>query len=305
VEPTQCYSQNHTDPLVIPTRLGAPVTFIWNARADAAISDDARIRIVMAQSSATAATNRARAVAVSPPFRVRATSCLWPQDATISPVTVPRGIPQEFVAYAQASGLVAFDWDFGNGVLARGQRVSHTFPHDGVYPVRLTVRGQPCPTTRPLATTVMVKVGTGLFSLYLPVVQGGGGSATAAGRQEEEAPAAPDLPPAADEQIEVVAPLQVGQPPPPVTDLAGLIRPDSTILTWNLPADRVQVAGHRVYRSLGGEFVRLARLGATAASYRDPGVTCGAAYFVTTFGPGGESPASTQTFYTLPCEGAD
>jgi len=276
--PTASFSATQ---LITPTRLGTPVTFVWNARADAAISEHALIRVTLLQARPKGSTNRASVAAISPPFRVRATACEWPNTASLKPTVVERALtPVEFIGSVQATGLVTFEWDFGDGNKGVGQRTYHQYAHDGTYPVTLTVTGQPCPVTRPLVITTNVRVGTGISPtrLYLPVIYGGG--APAAVRSTEVAP------------------------PPPVTNLMGDERANGTILSWDPPVDAGAVTAYRIYRQIGdGEFVRLARLSAGSTSYRDAAVHCGALYFVTAVGPGGESAASNQTFYTSSCTG--
>jgi hypothetical protein len=280
VKPAECDTQAQAEPSIIPTRLGTPVTFVWNARADAAISEHALIRVTLVQARPTGSTNRASVAAISPPFRVRATSCEWPHTASLKPTVVERALtPVEFVGSVRATGLVTFEWDFGDGNKGVGQRTYHQYAHDGTYPVTLTVTGQPCPVTRPLVMTTNVRVGTGISPtrLYLPVIYGGGA-------------------PAAARSTEVT--------PPPVTTLTGAERANGTVLSWDPPVDAGAVTAYRVYRQIGdGDFVRLARLSAGSTSYRDAGIHCGALYFVTAVGPGGESAASNQTFYTSSCTG--
>ena len=165
-------------------RQGVSHTFLWNARADQAISDDVRFRITAIPhlgplNGALSATHqggwsqRAIASAVSPPFRVRGVSCAWPRGLSVnlSPAYPQAGEEIRFEAIlAQASGSLDYIWDFGDGSpLAFGPVVHHTYADNTAYQLTLTVRSSPCPIVRELTTALGVAVG-GAVKIYLPIV---------------------------------------------------------------------------------------------------------------------------------------
>ncbi|MBN1139179.1 MAG: VCBS repeat-containing protein, partial [Anaerolineae bacterium] len=154
-------------------RLGQEATFVWDAVADAAISDDARFRISVIPYNPSGPVQRAMTSAVSPPFRIRGTSCIWPRDPAIA-VSDPHPDPGESVSFegsvAEASGILTFTWDFGDGSTAVGQVVEHAYGSDGIYAVRLTVRSEPCPIYKEVFANLAIPVGTGVPNIFLPVV---------------------------------------------------------------------------------------------------------------------------------------
>ena len=50
------------------------------------------------------------------------------------------GVPIQFTGAASTGSNLAFVWDFGGGITARGVVVQHVFATPGVFPVTLTVR---------------------------------------------------------------------------------------------------------------------------------------------------------------------
>ncbi len=73
-----------TLPTTRTLRLGKSASFLWNAVADEAISDDARFRITVAFQHTTGPEDTLQSSAISPPFRVRATTCAWPESPAIA-----------------------------------------------------------------------------------------------------------------------------------------------------------------------------------------------------------------------------
>ncbi|MGD8626692.1 MAG: FG-GAP-like repeat-containing protein, partial [Anaerolineae bacterium] len=161
------------NPTTTTLRLGQSATFLWDAVADAAISDNARFRISTIQQNGTDPAQRGTIRAISPPFRVRGTTCVWPRDPAIE-VSIPTPEPGQTVrlagTVAEASGILTYTWDFGDGSSDRGQVVYHTFYNNGTYPVKLTVRSEPCPLAKEVSVTRLLVVGSGIPSIYLPFV---------------------------------------------------------------------------------------------------------------------------------------
>jgi hypothetical protein len=284
---------------------GQPYTFLWNAGTDKALSDEAqfRIRVINHLGSLNqpipappirraGLSQRGYISAISPPFRVRALTCFWPDNPMIQ-TTSPysRNVPLQFKgAIEQGSGPITFTWNFGN-VITNGQVTQHTFTANGTYSVVMTVTGAACPIARSLVTTQSVVIGTGVPDklTYLPWIQKTGVATTAV-----ELPALTDfelniVPGAPDQILNLSGSFQAGGP---------------THLAWQSNPITNQILGYRVYRSLQGSsaFKRLADLPATVTSYTDTGITCGAAYFVTAYNQAGESLPSTSSYFTWPCQ---
>ncbi|MBI5879551.1 MAG: DUF11 domain-containing protein [Chloroflexi bacterium] len=173
-------------PFTQTTRLGQSGTFIWNAAADQAISDDARFRVRVVHSDRVGPLQRSSSTAISPPFRVIGTTCRWPTDPSIIAVP-PNGLPDigspwQFAGTVQeGSGVLTYYWDFGDGTpMQLGQFASHTYVVTGTYTIRMLVVGEPCPVARDAAALLTVRPGGGapIFTTYLPLIQRG--SVTAA-----------------------------------------------------------------------------------------------------------------------------
>ncbi len=167
-----------TGPTSTTTRLGTPATFVWDALKDKAISDNARFRVRVAPLLNVGPVQRASSVAVSPPFSIRGTSCVWPSNPfmLVIPTAPTPGVAASFIGGVSAgTGALTYTWDFGGGSLVNGQVAQHTFPANGSFPVTLTVSGEACPLTRPVILTQYIPVGTGQPNpmIYLPLVANG------------------------------------------------------------------------------------------------------------------------------------
>ncbi|MBX2997505.1 MAG: VCBS repeat-containing protein [Caldilineaceae bacterium] len=279
--------------VVTPTRLGIEQTFLWNARADRAISENALFRVVLAQPDRVGPVNRSVAAAVSPPFRVRATSCRWPTNLRIihTPENPDVGESVRFVASIQASGSLSITWNFGDGSTTAGVMVNHTFARDGTYPVSVSVLGEACPTARRQSLSVPVVVGSGVNPIFLPLVMAQGVNA---GRQTADDPV-----PSSQSPISV--------PQSPVTGFAG-VQPTgrSITLRWDPPPTLDGITGYRLYASPDGvTFEPSAEIGRDRVTYRVASPPCGSAYFITVIGDAGESAASDGAFYAIPCTGGN
>jgi uncharacterized repeat protein (TIGR01451 family) len=162
------------NPVTMPNRLGGEATFLWNAQADQAISDDVRFRVSVIHQDLTGPVQRASASATSPPFRVRATTCVWPTGPSISVDPAHPDPGQEVIfegAVLEGSHELTFTWDFGDGSPPQnGQLVRHEYAWSGVYEVKMGVTSQPCPVVRVVTTTHTVVVGTGFRPIFLPIV---------------------------------------------------------------------------------------------------------------------------------------
>ncbi|MEM7530893.1 MAG: FG-GAP-like repeat-containing protein [Chloroflexota bacterium] len=65
------------------SRLGIEGVFHWNAVTDQAISDEARFRVTAIHTNPSGIAHRILTRGVSPPFRVRGTTCIWPESPKI------------------------------------------------------------------------------------------------------------------------------------------------------------------------------------------------------------------------------
>ncbi len=171
-------------PITMTTGVGTSGMFLWNAVADQAISDNARFRIGIVDSNQAGPVQRASSSTISPPFRVRATTCIWPEDLSVLPqpatstggsgsgieYTVAANTSIEFIGRVlKGTGTLTYTWNFGNGDTAVGQKVSAQFSN-GIHTMQVRVIGEPCPIARPRAESITLKVGTGHADLYLPMV---------------------------------------------------------------------------------------------------------------------------------------
>jgi hypothetical protein len=283
--------------------------FEWQAGEDLtspgqAASDDVRFRISTAHQNKNGRVQRARTSAVSPPFRVRNLSCVWPEDAWIvPPSSITAGVEAMFEGWvAQAgssgpSGQVFFSWDFGDGnpPPTTGWLMPHTYETDGTYVITLMVTETPCPVDRSTFATTTVTVRAAptaamTRTVYLPIILKSGVSSGSIGTPVPETG---------------VLRLDIGpESPAQVTGLVGGAQPgEGTTLHWRLnPADD-GVLGYRIYRSSVETpgFRRLAAVPATVSAYTDRAAACGYAYFVTAYNAQGESLPSTSSYYSPPC----
>ncbi|MGB5047726.1 MAG: FG-GAP-like repeat-containing protein [Caldilineaceae bacterium] len=268
---------------VVPTRLGQEYAFVWNAQADAAISENARFRISLIQSDNVGPVQQGSISAVSPPFRVRGTSCVWPRGLSFR-VSKSSPNPQEVVAYTglltEGTGVMTFTWDFGDGSdPISGQRINHTYLYGGTYNVRITATGVACPIGRSITITGMVKVGTGVAPLFLPIIANRTGALAASASA-------------------------LVSPPGPVGKFSGETEGDNLRLVWAAPTTGGPVNGYRVYASRGGgPFQPVAVTSGERTDFQLTGQSCGAAWLVTAVGPGGEGPDSLQSYLSPPCGG--
>lgn len=133
----------------------------WNARADGAVSDSARIRITLIHGKRAGPVQRALTSTTSPPFRVRATTCSWPANPTITitPSDPAVGERVQFEGKIDPGGIGSFrfHWDLGPAEKT-GQSVYYPYESSGTYTVTLTVTGEDCPLTRPVVATELLDV---------------------------------------------------------------------------------------------------------------------------------------------------
>lgn len=277
---------------------GTPARLTWDATADGTIGDYIQFRITVVNNKPAGPIQYAISRAVSPPFRLRTISCVWPADPTIT--TKVNGVVTTTVAVSQTmnfaagisagTGVMTFTWHFGNGDTGIGQNnVPYAYALAGVYPITLTVVGQPCPTTREVQTNTLVTVlGTGSpplppgtsLSVYLPLV-------VKAGVQSTRVAYDPSMP-------------KPGQ----VTGLSGWIQDDQTILEWTPRPAEEAVVEYWIYRSPRTGLVSFDLSGsvpAKANSFADLTAACGYMYYVTALNAGGESLPSVTSYISQPC----
>jgi uncharacterized repeat protein (TIGR01451 family) len=276
-----------TAPITQATRAGVSGTFLWNARADKAISDNAHFRVRVIAKAPAGPVQRASSSAITPPFRLRSTTCFWAETASmvVSP-TLPaeRQVIQFAAGQVGGSGPITFSWQFGDGNTRIGQIVNYSYTVAGTYNVSLTVTGAACPITRPLTINMPMTVTAGptVYTVYMPMMFRGGVTRTAA----TQAPA-------------VVVDLAQQ-----VTALDGTWANGALRLAWRAPTG-AQPDGYRVHRSAANENrVLLAELPAAQRAFTDEAAPCGAAYDVTWVRDGVESLPGAATYYTSPCAAA-
>ena len=165
-------------PTALTLRLGQNASFLWNAVADEAVSDDARFRITVSFQHPTGPEQYAATSAISPPFRVRATTCVWPDAPTIAAQSTGteaellQDIPIQFIGSVLAgSGIITYTWNFGDGTGATGQWLQHTYVQPGIYRVTLTVSSAPCPFSRAVTQSEVIDVIQDRYLQYLPIVE--------------------------------------------------------------------------------------------------------------------------------------
>ena len=284
------------------TREGANFTFLWNALADAAIGEKARFRVSVINPNDGNSLQAARGVGVSPPFQVRATSCIWPANPSIfiNSKTVADNdvfaLPENNVVaqlllegtLGKGSGAMVFEWTIDGIVKKSGQRVTQRL-RSGVYTLKMEARQQTgCPEIRPVRDSVTIRVGSGLPDVNLPLIFTRRPSTTAVVSSAESAPLATAwdgamVAPAAPLLLEVVE--QTGKP----------------LLRWTVGAGAQPVEA-RIYRSTPGsrEWVLEGTLPWTQNSYLGA-QGCGVVYAVALANAAGESDFG-PSFATLPCQ---
>ncbi len=270
-------------------RQGVTGLLTWDAEADGVVGDDVRFRISIVSQKPGGQVQHATMRAVSPPFRLRALSCEWPDNLSID-ITVG-DTPTDTVAVSQTvkftsgigagSGVLTFTWELGDGSTYIREWTEHVFTATGVYPITLTVIGDPCPVVREAVATAVITVGEALNfanTIYLPIVRNSSSGT-------------------AGVSVAVPAPSQVG-------GLRGRARGGQTTLAWSpSPADET-VLGYHVYRTPRpgtGNFELIGSVAADVTTYTDTAAGCGYIYYVTAFNDGGESPPSTASYVGRPC----
>lgn len=162
-------------PITTTSRLGVEGLFVWNAQADQAISDQTLFRVRVIPMTSAGSRSRGAAVGVSAPFRVRGTTCEWPENATmtISPTNPLPGTLVRFTgAITAGTGIMSYTWNFGDGATGQGQSVSHTYTRREFYNVQLTVTGPPCPLNYPAYAQTTITVGNPILGpdTFLPLI---------------------------------------------------------------------------------------------------------------------------------------
>lgn len=279
-------------PITAAARTGTPGTFIWNPVADKAISDYARFRVTVVKPDKAGPVHRTIGSAVTPPFRIRATTCDWPAAPffTFVPTNpLTSNVVHFYGAIGGGSGQVTVTWDWGDGsspALGQNQVHSYTVITTQTMQVKMTAAGQDCPITRPVYSSTLLTVYNPVppkGQAYLPLVMTGPGGAL-------------------HRPMQAVSTQEAG--PNPISDLTGVTisSPEGNHLTWTQPPGLV--TGYNVYRhAIGspGDFDLLATLPADATGYDDTTASCGQVYYVTTITEQGESAPSTASFYSMSC----
>lgn len=327
-----------TGPVTQTKRLGTETAFPWDAQADQAIGEEVLFRITTIESGESGRTQRVVSRATSPPFRVRGTSCIWPEEPQIlvqqradvnqpwiaienrSTATTPdfeyfiadTDVQLRFVGtVAKGTGVLQFKWQFDPAVKLNdgkvlskidGQIIQPLDMTEGLYNVRLTVKGEPCPTNRPryaraavgFGSTVPFRASTN--RVFLPVAMSPGAAAPDGAGSGSIVEAEPHLPPAPIRQLTSSVDLATG----------------AIQISWAVDAAHTDIAAYRIYRiDLRGLSAQttsaepaqlLATLTEAARDYVNSDGLCDMGYFVTTIRAGRESLPSTSTVYGLPCD---
>ncbi len=164
-----------TVPLTTTSRLGIEGVFIWDAQTDEAVSDQTLFRVRVVPLTRSGSRSRGAAVGMSAPFRVRGTTCEWPENATltISPTHPLPGTAVTFTgAITAGTGIMSYLWNFGDGSTEQGQTVTHTYTRRDQFNVLLTVTGPPCPINFPAYAETLLTVGDPVIGpdTFLPLV---------------------------------------------------------------------------------------------------------------------------------------
>jgi uncharacterized repeat protein (TIGR01451 family) len=151
--------------------------FVWDALADGAVGDSARIRVSVVGQEAAGPLQRASGSGISPPFRVRAQNCRWPTvSIEVNELSSDTGkICYQLKPNFAGVGELQFDWDLnGDGTYElEGQNSASRYPcySKPVY-VTPTVRFRTpdCPG-RPAYDRVVIDERLALSeTVYLPLV---------------------------------------------------------------------------------------------------------------------------------------
>ncbi len=271
------------------------------------VSDNTRFRITVAHLNKTGPSQRATTNAVSPPFRVRNLSCVWPDNAVIAYQTpISAGASTAFTGtVSEGQGQVTFAWDFGTATTIQGQVVNHSFSTGGTHPITLTVTGPACPVARKVVAVANVTVSQGVTptGIYLPIIlkSGDGGGATGTTVEPETSVQPPR--PTPEFEGPMFALNDAPGSPVQVTGLNANIQSGGTRLQWNPNPSPEAILGYRVYRSPVGwaSFRLLADVPGDTTTYDDATATCGQSYFVTAYNAAGESLPSTVSYFSPPC----
>ncbi len=286
------------------TSAGDDFTFRWNAGADKPIGENARVRVAVLNPPTGVQVQAAAGVSISPPFQVRATSCIWPADPIIIVNSTPLSRPEDVFRSAESahfftlrfratlregSGAMRFYWDFGDGKGERvGQQLTQTYL-PGRYTVTLRAVGENCPIAREARFVATVDLQRGIAMLPLVMRNGGGGSSAA------------QLQVAAETQARAAA-LAAPEPAPGnVAALAGSVQNGQVALNWSPPTQGGVPLETRIYvEALDGLGERRleATLPAVVTSYTTA-QGCGVLYTVVAANGGGEGPA--EAYFALPC----
>ena len=273
-------------PITETRRRGKEATFEWDAQKDEAISDNARLRITIVYGDRFGPIQRASTRATSPPFRVRGFSCVWPDGASIKiePTTPASSTQIKFEGdVITGSGSLTYTWEFGDGETSSSQVALHTYNADTIQEVKLTVTGDECPIGGSTTITRIVKIGSNALDKkrYLPLVLKNAGP---------DSQIKPDL------QISSqVAGLQGHAP-------RGA---NYTELDWQPNMESESITEYRIYRRARtdrGPFQHLASVPGDVTRYTDQTAGCGQMYYVTAVNARGESPPSTASYFSLPCQ---
>ena len=284
-------------PITQPMRLGTSGTFIWDAGADQAISDNARFRVRVVPNTPAGPVDQAGASAISPPFQVRGLTCGWPVDPSFT-ITGTAQVSQTIRVDGNvdnASGSISFIWNFGDGTpLKLGQFTTHKYTQNGTYAIRLTVSGEACPIARPVFVSMPITITggsnptqtiTSTHKIFLPALARAG---AALGQNLVQSMTGVE----AQNMTEMS--ILRGQ----------LDRGTQRIsLSWP-PANDNQVTGYRLHRKKLGTSTSLeivASLSANVHEYSLDSADCGYAYTITTLRGDSESTASSNSYATPTC----
>ncbi len=158
------------------TKAGVTAVYVWNAGQDKAISDNARFRVCYTPHSDIGNSQHAKRCGISPPFRVRAISCIWPRyEVAASKLQVALSETVYFTAVRVAGQSTSnYGWSFDDGIQSPGLLTTHRiFTTERVYQATFTAQSSPnCEEPRPAINRVILCVGQGCYpqKVYLPFI---------------------------------------------------------------------------------------------------------------------------------------
>jgi len=156
------------------TKTGVTAVYVWNAGADHAISDNARFRVCYTPHSNIGNSQHAKRCGISPPFRVRAISCIWPRyEVYVSNLRPALSETVYFTAVRVAGQATSnYGWYF-DGTYVPGLTTKRVFTAERVYHAIFKAQSAPtCEEPRWAVNRITLCVGKGCYpqKIYIPLI---------------------------------------------------------------------------------------------------------------------------------------